>query len=296
MRTFIKLIRAYQWTKSGFIFFPFIFSDKLFLVASHPFGNESLAIILKLFAAFIGFSFMASSIYIINDLKDVELDRADSKKQHRPIASGKVTVFTAITLAILLAFAGIGISLYLGREILTIFILYFLMNLFYTYLGKRIIIVDVMTIALGYVFRVLVGAFVIYVEASPWLLSTTFFIALFLGFYKRFYEIRTAEAEKLLGGIYIPETLRSFANIAAALSIMNYSIYTILGPHSRANLVWTVPLVVLGIFRYYVLMQAPEEVEDGNPSDLLLSDKFLILTIFSWVILCAYLILSFQKG
>jgi len=295
LKSFIKLIRVYQWTKSGFILFPFVFSDKLFLVASDPFGYSSAEIILKLALAFFGFSFMASAVYVINDLKDVELDRGNPKKQHRPIASGKISPVSAVIMAVFLCSAGITSAFYLGKEILFIFILYFLMNIFYTYLGKRIIIVDVMTIALGYVLRVLAGAFVIYVEASPWILSTTFFIALFLGFYKRFYEVRTSEAEDLLGGVYVPETLRSFANVTAALSIMNYSIYTILGPHSAANLVWTVPLVVLGIFRYYVLMQAPEDVEDGNPSDLLLADKFLILTILSWVALCAFLILYFQN-
>ncbi|MDH5656512.1 MAG: UbiA prenyltransferase family protein, partial [Spirochaetia bacterium] len=246
--------------------------------------------------AFMGFSFMASSIYVINDLKDAELDRSDSRKKHRPIASGKISTAGAVTISSVLFFFGMTLSFFLGAEIIGIFGFYFLMNIFYTYLGKKIIIVDVMTIALGYVLRVLVGAFVIDVEASPWLLSTTFFISLFLGFYKRYYEVKTSETEFLLGGIYIPETLRSFSNVTAALSIMNYSIYTILGPHSEANLIWTVPLVVLGIFRYYVLMQTPEEVKDGNPSDILLNDKFIILTILLWVSLCAFLILYFQPA
>ena len=295
MKSTIKLIRVYQWIKSGFVLLPFIFSDKLYLLTVFPLQSEIYDIVIKLALAFFGFSFMASTVYVLNDLKDVELDRKDPRKKKRPLASGKISVFSALVTGVILFLSGTAFAFYLGGSLLTLFLTYFVMNVFYTYVGKRIIILDVLIIAIGYVMRVLAGAFVLNITASPWLLSTTFFIALFLGFNKRFYEVNTSEAEQLIGGIYIPETLKSFTNITAALSIMNYSIYTILGSHSEANLVWTVPLVVFGFFRYYVIMQAPEEVEDGNPSDLLLSDKFLILTIVAWMILCSALILNAAK-
>ena len=134
------------------------------------------------------------------------------------------------------------------------------------------------------------GSSALSIEASPWILSTTFFIALFLGFFKRYYEVLVAPPETYIGGTYDADTLRHFTSMTAALAILNYSIYCIQGPH--AELVWTIPLVVLGIFRYYVLLQNPDELEDGNPSDLLLRDRFLILVILAWVTGSAFLILG----
>jgi 4-hydroxybenzoate polyprenyltransferase len=291
LKSIIRLTRVYQWTKSGFIFLPFIFSDWLFVLRDDPFSGESLSIVVRLAIAFFAFSFMASAVYVMNDLKDVELDRNDPRKRHRPIASGAISPATAFLYGLLLFAMGGALSYYLSGSIFAILIGYFVLNIFYTYVGKRVIILDVMIIAIGYVLRVLVGAEALDIFASPWLLSTTFFIALFLGFNKRYFEVSTSPPERLYGGFYQAATLKSFSSITATLSIVNYSIYTILGPHSEANLIWTVPLVVLGIFRYYVLMQSPEEVEDGNPSDLLLSDRFLILTISVWMLLCALLIL-----
>ncbi len=296
LRSIIKLIRLYQWTKSGFIFLPFIFSDKLYLIQHSPFGQESLALYLSLVQAFLSFSFMASTIYVLNDLKDVELDRQDPKKRHRPLASGVIRPPFALGLVVLLFSLSLLGGYTLSLEILFFLFFYFGMNLFYTGLGKKIILLDVFIISIGYVIRVMVGSAVIHVEASPWLLSTTFFIALFLGFFKRYYEVSTGPEEELIGGSYSPESLKPFTTITASLSIVNYSIYTVLGPHAGANLVWTIPFVVMGIFRYYILLQSPQKLEDGNPSDLLLADRFLILVILGWVIFSAFLILNYSNG
>jgi len=294
LKSIYKLLRIYQWTKSGFIFLPFIFSSILFEMASDPFGSVSIHAALKLIASFFGFSFLASAVYVMNDLKDIALDRLDPKKKHRPFASGALNPVTGYILIALLVCSAALLSLYLPLTVSYIFIIYFLQNIFYTYIGKRIILVDVTLIAAGYVLRVLVGAYALSIDASPWLLSSTFFISLFLGFFKRFYEVRVSPPEMLFGGAYTADTLRHFTNITASLSIITYSIYTIQGTHSSAHLYWTIPLVVLGIFRYYVLLQSPEELEEGNPSDVLLADKFLILTILFWMALCAGLILYYH--
>ncbi len=296
IKVYIKLIRAYQWTKSAFIFLPFVFSDRLHDVIKNFVGSEALEVYGELLSAFFAFSFIASSVYIINDYRDRELDRNDPRKKHRPLASGAVSPRKALVIMGFLLVAGTLLATSLGIVVSSILLVYFLLNIFYNIVGKRIILVDVFIISLGYVFRVLVGSYALHVEASLWILSTTFFIALFLGFFKRYYEVLVAPPEDYIGGKYDAETLRHFTSMTATLAILNYSIYTIQGPHSQAGLVWTIPFVVLGIFRYYILLQDPESLEDGNPSDLLLKDRFLILVIFLWVLVSAFLIISNQSG
>ncbi len=292
LRALIKLMRVYQWTKSGFIFFAFLFSDELPRMWGDPFGPHSLKIVFRLGLAFVAFSFLASSVYILNDWRDRDLDRLDERKKHRPLASGAVGSGTALGLWFVLLVTGFAAAFDLSLGVFVVTGVYVLLNLFYSWVGKKIVIIDVFIIALGYVFRVIVGALAIKVEASPWLLSCTFFISLFLGFFKRYYEVKIGPAESLIGGSYSVETLRSFINITGTLAIVTYSLYTLQGRHANAQLFWTIPLVVLGIFRYYMLLQSPEEMEDGNPSDVLLADRFLIVTILAWMALCAALILG----
>lgn len=291
VKALIKLIRVYQWTKSGFVLLPFVFSTHLHLVVADPLGVDSLNVILRLVMAFFGFSFLASSVYVINDFKDRKLDREDPRKQHRPLASGTIGSGLAFLVAAILLTAALSLGFQLNEATGMTFLAYFLMNLIYSAGAKRIVLLDVFIISAGFVLRVLAGAFAIDVEASPWLLSSAFFLSLFLGFFKRYYEVRMSPAEAMIGGSYHSESLKSFINITASISIINYSIYTLQGTHAAANLFWTIPLVVLGVFRYYTLLQSPEHVKDGNPSDILLADAFLIITILIWLLLCAVLIL-----
>ncbi|MBI3395830.1 MAG: UbiA prenyltransferase family protein, partial [Spirochaetia bacterium] len=272
----------------------FLFFFFLFAIRHDPFGSTTFAVGFKLTLAVLAFSFLASSVYIINDWRDRELDKLDPRKKNRPLASGAVSSGLALLVWGLLLGSGLAMGAVLPAGVLPTLLAYLAANFFYSWVGKRIVLVDVFIIAIGYVFRVMVGAYAIQVEASPWLLSCTFFISLFLGFFKRYYEVKVGPAESLIGGTYSVDTLRSFIAITATLAIVTYSLYTLQGTHSYANLFWTIPLVVLGIFRYYMLLQAPEDLEDGNPSDLLLADKFLIVTVFAWMALCAGLILFFQ--
>ncbi|MCB1137480.1 MAG: UbiA prenyltransferase family protein [Leptospiraceae bacterium] len=291
IKAVLKLIRVYQWTKSGFVILPFVFSSHLYTVVREPFSEGTLGLVIRLAFAFFGFSFLASSIYVINDFKDRKLDRQDPRKQHRPLASGEIPSGLAFLVAAVLLTAALCLGFQLNEATGMTFLTYFLMNLIYSAGAKRIVLLDVFIISAGFVLRVLAGAFALNVDASPWLLSSAFFLSLFLGFFKRYYEVRMSPAEAMIGGSYHSESLKSFINITASISIINYSIYTLQGTHAAANLFWTIPLVVLGIFRYYTLLQTPESVKDGNPSDILLADGFLITTILIWVVLCAVLIL-----
>jgi 4-hydroxybenzoate polyprenyltransferase len=293
VKAYVRLIRAYQWTKSGFILLPFIFSSKAISLVTAPFAPYSAVILSKLALAFSGFSFMASAIYVLNDWKDRDLDRLDPKKKNRPLASGAVTAFEALTIAVILSALGLFLSSEADTITGSIVLVYAVMNIFYSYYGKKVLLLDVFIISAGFVLRVLAGAHAIEVDASPWLLSCTFFLSLFLGFYKRYFEISNAPAERMLGGQYRRESLKSFIDISAGLAIMTYSLYTIQGTHAGSMLYLTIPFVVMGIFRYYTLLDNPAEI-DGNPSDVLLADLFLAFVIFAWVIVCFGLIFYFE--
>ena len=273
---------------------PFVFSSLLPGFIQNPFGPDSLSHLGKILLAFFGFSFLASAGYILNDWKDIELDRLDPKKKHRPMASGAINPSVGFAFALVLLCLSFYMAFLLAWSVVFIFATYLCFNiLFYSFLGKNIILMDVFTIAVGFVLRVLVGGFALDIEVSNYLISCTFFIALFLGFSKRYYEVRNGPSEVLKGGVYQIESLSSFINISATLAIVNFTIYTIEGIHKGAHLIYTVPLVVLGIFRYYVITHSADESGEGNPSDVLISDKFLIGTILIWLVACAVLILAY---
>ncbi len=290
VRDYIKQLRVYQWTKSGFVVMPFVFSDYLPVVVSNPFSAGALELLFKLAAAFFAFSTLASSVYVFNDYRDRHQDALDSRKKHRPIASGRIGPAGAIAAIVILVGTSATLASFLPITFRIILSIYLIQNIFYTWLGKRILLIDVFMISLGFVFRVLAGAAALGIAASPWLLSCTLFLSLFLGFFKRYYELRTSPPEIMIGGQYTAESLKNFLSITASLSVMNYAVYTLEGRYASEKLYWTIPLVVLGIFRYYTLMDRPE-LEDGNPSDVLLTDKFLIAVIGCWVLSCAALIL-----
>ena len=287
-----KLIRVYQWTKSGFVLLPFIFSDHFQSFIRNPVSQRSQEDFKRLLLAFLAFSLLASFGYVFNDWKDRELDRRDVRKSRRPLASGAVSGSWGLALALVLLVGAFLLGIQLSASVVVALGAYLLVNIvFYTLGGKRIVLLDVFIISAGFVLRVFVGALALEVEASPWLLSCTFFLALFLGFSKRLFEVRSAPPEAMVGGSYTAATLENFIDISAALAIMNYAVYSILGKHAHSDLYFTVPLVVLGIFRYYILTHADRADIDGNPSDVLLSDFFLLADIAVWIVLCAVLIL-----
>jgi len=269
---------------------PIVFSDLLPGIVRNPFSPSSVDAIIRLISAIFAFSFAASSVYVFNDYKDRKHDALDPRKKFRPLASGKIGPLGAIAAIVTLLTLATLLTIRLPSNFQIILALYIAQNIFYSLLGKRIILLDVFMISLGFVFRVLAGAAALEVVASPWLLSCTLFLALFLGFFKRYYELKASPPEIMIGGQYTAESLKNFISITASLSVMNYAIYTLEGKYAGERLYWTIPLVVLGIFRYYTLMDKPE-LEDGNPSDVLLTDPFLIAIIAVWLLTCAALIL-----
>lgn len=281
-------MRPKQWTKNAFVFAALIFDRKLF-------DLNSLERTLMTFGLF---CLLASSVYIINDIMDIESDRSHPVKKNRPIASGKLRVSLAIIVAILLLTAALAGSYFLYIGTFFIFLIYFVLNLAYSKWLKHIAIIDVLVIATCFVLRVAAGVSVIQVERfSPWLYVVTTLFALYLGFGKRRAELsvlipeNTTSHRRVLAG-YSIDLIDQLITIVSATTIIAYSLYTFSAPNLPENhaMMLTIPFVLYGIFRYLSLIQINKK--GGEPEDLLLNDRPLQITIILWgiaVILIFYL-------
>jgi len=279
-------IRPKQWIKNLIIFAPLVFSQNLF-------SKEPLMMVLLAFALF---CFLSGSVYLLNDLLDIEKDRQHPIKCKRPLPSGKlnskVAIFALVVMSGASLVAAFSISLMVGM----IAAIYFINNLLYSTFSKHIVIIDVMQIAFGFVLRVLIGAAVISVPASPWLLMCTVVLALFLGFAKRKHELillsDNAENHRKVLEHYSTDFLDQMIVIVSSATVMSYALYTI-WPDTVENfgtnkLIYTVPFVLYGLFRYLYLVNLKEE--GGSPTRVLLTDKPLLLNIMLWLTTCVLII------
>lgn len=280
---YLKLMRIKHYIKNSFIFIPLVFS----LSFTKP------SAIFKALMAFVVFSLAASIVYVINDMVDVEKDRQHPKKCKRPIASGEVSMAEAKMLLIALVVACILISsLFLNLWSSLVILAYFVMNLAYSFKLKHVVLIDVFILSLGFIFRVYAGALAIGVEVSEWLLLTTFAISLFLGFGKRYGEKRKVKNEGSTRSVlnaYTEESLKYFMVISMSLTIVFYSLYAISGHSVIQDAVFTVPFVILGIFRYFMLLESSQV--DGDPTDVVLNDRIIQGIVLLYLVLIFALIL-----
>jgi len=274
LRALIKTMRIRQWPKNGFIFAALIFDRQL---------TDPVAFARTL-AGFLLFCLLSSSVYIINDIFDVESDRQHPTKRNRPIASGRLSTRAAAIAAVLIVAATLVLAGFLSPGFLVISTIYFVANLAYSIWLKHVPLIDVLMIALGFVLRVAAGVSLIQVERfSPWLYVVTTLLALYLGFGKRRAELSLLEGEALshrrvLEG-YSIALLDQLITIVSATTIITYSLYTFSAPNLPANhtMMLTIPFVLYGIFRYLYLIQIKNE--GGAPEELLLTDRPLQVTI-----------------
>jgi len=274
LRALIKTMRIRQWPKNGFIFAALIFDRQL---------TDPVAFARTL-AGFLLFCLLSSSVYIINDIFDVESDRQHPTKRNRPIASGRLSTRAAAIAAVLIVAATLVLAGFLSPGFLVISTIYFVANLAYSGWLKHVPLIDVLMIALGFVLRVGAGVSLIQVERfSPWLYVVTTLLALYLGFGKRRAELSLLEGEALshrrvLEG-YSIGLLDQLITIVSATTIITYSLYTFSAPNLPANhtMMLTIPFVLYGIFRYLYLIQIKNE--GGAPEELLLTDRPLQVTI-----------------
>lgn len=270
LMNYIKLCRPKQWIKNSFVFGALIFSANFLHVES----------VLKTLIACIAFCLVSSSVYIMNDIIDANQDKKHPTKKDRPIASGKVKVNSAIVLMIFLVVVSFTIMYYLSKIALLFTVLYFVNNILYSIRIKHIVLLDVISIAIGFLLRIIVGGIVINVHLSIWILLCTFFISLFLGFEKRRGELLLLEESsskhrKILDE-YCIDLVKDLSNIVCTCTVMFYAVYTVVGT-SYKYMVITNVFVVYGIFRYRYLLG--DKRFGGNPTDLILSDRGIMIDI-----------------
>jgi 4-hydroxybenzoate polyprenyltransferase len=273
----IKTMRPRQWMKNILLFTALVFDRKL----------DDLPAFTATLAGFILFCLLASTVYIINDLADLEADRQHPEKRKRPLASGKLPLSVARLTAIFLLLVIFPLAYLLSPGFALLCLAYLSLNLAYSNWLKHIPLIDVFVLASFYVIRVIAGLTLIQVSRfSPWLFVVTTLLALYIGFGKRRAELALladgANAHrKVLEGYTIP-LLDQFIIIVSATTIVAYSLYTFSAPNLPDNhaMMLTIPFALYGIFRYLYLVQMKHS--GGAPEDVLFSDRPLQITIMLW--------------
>lgn len=269
----LKLIRPKQWVKNGFVFAPLIFSGELL---------NSTAFSQSLLAAFF-FCIASSATYIVNDIHDIELDRKHPKKsKSRPLASGIVSKGEALLILALLYLILIFGYSFMPKVILVI-VAYAILNLAYTFVLKHEPVIDIFTIAIGFVLRVIAGAMALDLAASAWMCVTTLCLALYLAAVKRRQELAQSgvDGRKVLKK-YSVALVDRYAEMSATGALLFYSMFVM---SARPELVITIPLVLYGLFRYWYVVEALDGGE--SPTDALLADWQLLLVVALWIAACA---------
>ncbi|MBW1854563.1 MAG: decaprenyl-phosphate phosphoribosyltransferase [Deltaproteobacteria bacterium] len=275
-----KTMRPRQWTKNLILFAALIFSQSLF----------QLSMLRDNITAFIIFCFLSGSVYILNDLIDLEQDRNHPKKCKRPLASGKLKPSVAIISGIILVALSLISAFCLNINFAWIALGYFILQIVYSTLLKHIVILDVLTVSAGFVLRAIAGGEVIEVPISSWLLICTILLALFLALGKRRHELLLLEENavnhrKILYE-YSPGLLDQMISVTTASTVITYALYTMsaetIKKFQTDNLKYTIPFVLYGIFRYLYLIH--QRQEGGSPEKILLNDKPLIINIILYLI------------
>ncbi len=283
-------MRVNQWVKNLFVFLPVFFSGKLF----------DIDLFIESFYGFLIFSFVASSIYIINDYVDIEKDKKHPEKKNRPLASGKISKKNALVLFfVLVVFSSILIFLFGNKQVAILVAIYFFMNLAYSFKLKQIAILDVMIIALGFLLRVFVGGYMTGILITDWTILLVFDLALILALGKRRGELINADLEgitrKSLDG-YNLNFLNSALSITCTVAVICYMMF-ILSPETQSKfhhyIVYTFVFVFAAVLRY--LQQTFVYLKTESPTKLIFKDHFLQFLIIMWGI-SYILLIYFNNG
>ena len=275
----MRLARPSQWLKNGVVLAGLIFSGE----AIHIFALEVAALAVAIFCL------LSSSVYVLNDLVDREKDRRHPLKKGRPIASGRVSPATAVLFCGLLLVMALAGAWFINWSFFIISLGYVVLNLSYSFWLKNVVIVDAMSIAVGFVLRAYAGAYAIEVPASKWLAINTLFLALFLAFGKRRHELvfleDDAASHRTILSKYSPYLLDQLIGIVTASVVVVYMLYTFSPEVSTKlgteNLFLTIPFVIYGIFRYLYLIH--QEEKGGSPTRVLISDRPILVNVILWL-------------
>jgi len=276
IRTLFLAMRPVQWTKNLILFAGLIFSINFFNVRD----------VFLTVNAFFLYCLLSSSIYIINDIVDIDRDRLHPLKCKRPVASGELSVKRAITFAFFLVFLSLLYSYFLEFYFFLTSMVYFLLNLTYSLWFKKVIILDVLSIAMSFVLRAVAGVVIINVIISPWLLMCTFLLALFMAIGKRRGEMLCADKNyarhREVLSDYDISLLDQMISVVASSLLLAYSLYTFTSGRSIVLMV-TIPFVLYGIFRYLYLVY--QEKRGDNPTSIFISDRPLQINMLFWILL-----------
>ena len=289
----IRALRPKQWTKNSIVFAAFFFAlgDQQQRIGIDSFWKALSTCLL--------FCLLSSTVYLINDIRDIPLDREHPKKKKRPIAAGLVSIPVACATACCLGLLSIVGSLFISTNVTQVFAAYLLLQICYSLFLKHIALVDLFVIAAGFVLRALAGAVAVQAEISPWLLLCTLLLALFLALCKRRHEkvilsdLGTETRTSL--GNYDEKLLDQLIAIVSAATVVSYSLYTLwpdtIAKFGTSLLGFTIPFVIFGIFRYLDLVYRHEKGD--RPEQILLTDVPLIIDIILYgatVFVIAFLI------
>jgi 4-hydroxybenzoate polyprenyltransferase len=273
-------LRPHQWTKNVVVLAALALSKHL--LETGPALRALLA-----FAVFCGLS---GTVYLFNDVADYERDRLHPTKRLRPVASGALSRRTAGTIAVVLGIGCLLLALPLGRGFVACAAAYLVLNLAYSFRLKEIVILDVISVSLGFLLRVVAGGLAVRVPVSEWLLVCTILLALFLALSKRRAELVTlndqASSHRAILAEYSPYLLDQMISVVTASCVTAYC-FAVLAPETRdkfqtERLAWTIPFVIYGIFRYLYLVHQKEQ--GGSPAEVLATDRPLLLDVALWAL------------
>ena len=277
----IKAIRPRQWMKNVLV----LAAPLSAAGRGHRYDYGQLGI--QVSVAFVVFSLAASAVYLINDVRDVEADREHPTKRFRPIAAGIVPEWLAYALAVVLAAASLGLAWWLTPNLTVVMAVYIAMQLGYCFGLKHQAVTDVFCIASGFMLRILAGTWGIRIAPSGWLLLTGMFITLFLGFAKRRAEWADGPGTTLrrpVLDVYSPELLDTFLSITGTGAVLSYGLYTLdaktIALHHTDKLIYTLPFVLFGLFRYLFLLHRHKKGE--NPSADVFTDHQIIICALAY--------------
>lgn len=279
-------MRPAQWVKNLFVLLPVVFAQELFVPAAQ----------LRAGVAFVLFCALSSAVYLFNDLLDREKDRLHPIKKRRPLAAGTLSPTLASAASLGLGGAALGAAAWLGIVPLAIAIVYLVQNLLYTSWLKRVVIIDILIVSLGFVLRVMMGGAALPVEVSDWLLLCTIFLSLFLAVSKRRHEVvlldgNAADQREVLSH-YGKPFLDQMTSVATSATLLAYSLYATThtmtsvasSPATESvptvKLVYTVPFVIFGIFRYLYLVY--QRGTDRSPTEAMLKDGPFVANLAVW--------------
>ena len=290
MKDFFTLLRPTHWIKNVFVFVAIIFGRKLL----GP-SQEVILTFASATAGFVCFCLASSAVYIFNDIIDRKADRNHPQKSKRPIAAGTVPISHAAILSVICLVISVMASFNLNPQFGIIILVYLALNVLYSLKLKHAIILDVIIIATGFVLRAIAGAVIIGVDISPWLIICTFTLCLFIGFSKRFSELKILEskASSFRGNLaeYTPPLLAHMMNVTSTLSIATFLLYA-MDRHTtelfgQYYLVYTAPLVFYCVFRFSALIQKGRYCD---PVELITKDRPFQIGLILWALACSSIV------